>query len=306
MLRTKVYNKFIFVIVITLLSTVFFSIPAQSLKHLKKRIAVVDFEDRAGYGHNIGRGLADMLVTSLVKTEKFIVIEREELDKVLAEQGLGLSGAVTPQSAAQVGKLLGVELIVTGSVSEFGEKKSSIGGALKGIGAKLTSREARSVVDIRLINTTTGEILLAESAEGKAKSRSLDKVRFEDIDFGNPTTWDQTILGKAARKSIEKCVQFIEKAMVNIPWQGKIIKVNPDGTVYMKPGSAGGVQPGMEFVVYHPGEELIDPDTGLSLGSEESMVGKIKVVQDVANGKACKAIISSGSRMQVGDYVRIK
>ncbi len=294
-----------FTIIFILLSN-FCLVYGQNLKNLKKRIAVVAFEDKANYGHNVGRGISDMLVTSLVKTGKFIVLEREELDKVLQEQGLGLSGAVTPQSAAQVGKLLGVELIVTGSVSEFGEKESSIGGALKGFGAKLSSREARSVVDIRLINTTTGEIVLAESAEGKAKSRSLDKIRFEDLDFGNPTSWDQTILGKAARKSVDKCVKAIDKAMKNIPWQGKIIKANPDGTVYMKPGSAGGVQPGMEFVVYRPGEELIDPDTGLSLGSEESMIGRIKVVQDVGNGKACKAIVVSGSGFATGDFVRIQ
>lgn len=276
------------------------------LSNLKKRIAVVDFEDRARYGHNIGRGIADMLVTSLVKTEKFIVVEREELDVVLTEQGLGASGAVTPQSAAQIGKLLGVELIVTGSVSEFGEKKSSFGGSIPGIGGKVSKREARSVVDIRLVNTTTGEIVLAETAEGKESSTSVDAVHFDEIDFGNPTSWDRTILGKAARKSVEKCVKHINKAMKSIRWEGKIIKANDDGTVYMKPGSRGGIEAGMEFVVYSKGEELIDPDTGLSLGSEESKIGSIKVVQDVADGKACKAIIVSGSGFKINDMVRTK
>ncbi len=281
---------------------------AGDLQGLKKRIAVVDFQDKSGWGHNIGTGLADMLVTELVKTGKFQVIERKELDEVLKEQGLGMSGAVTPQSAAQVGKLLGVELIVLGSVSEFGEKKSGIGGSIGrlGIGGKFSKRTARAVVDIRLVNTSTGEIVLAETAEGKESSTSLDGIRVEDINFGNPTQWDNTILGKASRKAIDKCVKFIEKAMEHIPWQGKIIKANPDGTVYMKPGSAGGVKPGMEFVVYRKGEELIDPDTGLSLGSEEQMIGKIKVVQDIAGGKACKAITVSGSGFQTGDLVRVK
>ncbi|MCB0296772.1 MAG: hypothetical protein KDI38_03990 [Calditrichaeota bacterium] len=279
---------------------------AQKLEGLKKRVAVVDFEDRARYGHNIGRGIADMLVTSLVKSGKFSVIEREQLDAVLAEQGLGLSGAVTPQSAAQVGKLLGVELIVTGSVSEFGEKKSSIGGSIPGIGGKLSSRKARSVVDLRLVNTTTGEIVMAETAEGESSSKSLDRVSFSDIDFGNPTSWDQTILGKAARESVEKSVDMIEKAMKDIPWSGKIIKANDDGTVYMKPGSEGGVEAGMEFAVYSQGEELIDPDTGISLGSEEKMIGRIKVVSDVGDGKACKAIVVSGSGFSASDIVRIK
>ncbi|GAB4369079.1 MAG: hypothetical protein Kow0042_10590 [Calditrichia bacterium] len=278
------------------------------LKGLKKRIAVVDFEDRSGWGHNIGTGLADMLVTQLVKSGNFMVIERQELAAIMEEQGLGLSGAVTPQSAAQVGKLLGVELMVMGSVSEFGEKKSKIGGSIGklGIGGGLSKREARAVVDVRLVNTSTGEIVLAESAEGEESSKSLDAIRFEDIDFRNPTQWDKTILGKASRKAVDKCVQFIDKAMENIPWQGKIIKADPDGTVYMKPGSAGGVQPGMEFVVYSQGEELIDPDTGLSLGSEEQKIGTIKVVQDIGDGKACKAIRVTGTGFKTGDLVREK
>ncbi len=285
-----------------------FALFAGNMQGLKKRIAVIDFEDRSGWGHNIGSGLADMLVTQLVKSGKFMVIERQELSKILEEQGLGLSGAVTPQSAAQVGKLLGVELMVMGSVSEFGEKKSGVGGSIGrfNIGGKLTKREARAVVDIRLVNTTTGEIVLAESAEGVEKSTGLDKIKIKDIDFGNPTHWDKTILGKASRKAIDKCVKYITRAMENIPWQGKVIKVSADGTIYMKPGSAGGVKPGMVFVVYSKGEEIIDPDTGLSLGSEETRIGKIKVVQDLANGKACKAIVVSGSGFKIGDYVRLK
>ncbi len=78
------------------------------------------------------------------------------------------------------------------------------------------------------------------------------------------------------------------------------------GTVFMKPGSKGGVQQGMKFSVYRPGEALIDPDTGLSLGSEESKIGEIEYLSDVADGKAGKAIVKSGTGMQTGDLVRIK
>ncbi|NIV72828.1 MAG: hypothetical protein GWN44_09190 [Calditrichae bacterium] len=74
----------------------------------------------------------------------------------------------------------------------------------------------------------------------------------------------------------------------------------------MKPGSAGGVESGMEFAVYSEGEDLIDPDTGLSLGSEEKKIGKIKVVQDIGDGKACKAIVISGSGFETGNLVRVK
>ena len=282
---------------------------SSDLENLKKRVAVVSFTDKANYGHNIGSGIADMLVTSLVESKKFIVIERNELDKIMQEQGLGMSGAVTAQSAAKIGQLLGVELMITGSVSEFGTKKDKIGGglsALSGFKLGVSSETARSVVDIRLVNTSTGEIISASSAEGEESSKSLDKVGVTGIDFHNSSTWDKTILGKAARESVEKCVEIISDGMKNLPWQGKIIKANADGTVFMKPGSAAGVKPGMNFVVYHPGEELIDPDTGISLGSEEMMIGKVEVISDVAGGKACKAIIKGGSNFATGDLVRIK
>lgn len=282
---------------------------ASDLKNLKKRVAVVSFKDKARYGHNIGSGIADMLVTALVESKKFIVIERSELDKIMAEQGLGMSGAVTSQSAAKVGKLLGVELIITGSVSEFGTKKNKIGGALSafsGFNVGVSSETARSVVDIRLVNTSTGEIITASSAVGEESSKSLDNVGVTGINFRNSSTWDKTILGKAARESVEKCVKIIVAGMKSLPWQGKIIKANADGTVFMKPGSLAGVKPGMKFFVYRPGEELIDPDTGISLGSEEMKIGKIEVISDVAGGKACKAIIKGGADFATGDLVRIK
>jgi len=282
---------------------------SSDLKNLKKRVAVVAFTDKARYGHNIGSGMADMLVTSLVESKKFIVVERNELDKIMQEQGLGMSGAVTAQSAAKVGQLLGVELIITGSVSEFGTKKDKIGGglsALSGFNLGVSSETARSVVDIRLVNTSTGEIITASSAEGEESSKSLDNVGVTGINFRNSSTWDKTILGKAARESVEKCVEIIADGMKSLPWQGKIIKANADGTVFMKPGSVAGVKPGMKFSVYRPGEELIDPDTGISLGSEEMKIGKVEVVSDVAGGKACKAIIKGGANFATGDLVRIK
>jgi curli biogenesis system outer membrane secretion channel CsgG len=107
-----------------------------------------------------------MLATSLVKTGKFSVIEREKLKAILNEQALGKSGAVTPQSAAQVGRLLGVKYIVTGAVSEFGVTKK--GGQILGIGG--TQNTARATVDIRLVDTNSGEIILADTASSTDSS----------------------------------------------------------------------------------------------------------------------------------------
>ncbi|TFH00740.1 MAG: hypothetical protein E4H13_06690 [Calditrichales bacterium] len=294
----------VFIIFIILLIFVV-HVTAQDMTGLKKRIAVVNFEDRAGYGNNVGQGVADMLVTSLVESKNFIVIERTELDEVLKEQGLGQSGLVTPQSAAQVGQLLGVQMIVTGSITEFGTKQNKVGGGFGGFNLGVSTSTARVAVDLRLINVNTGEIMMAKSAEGEDSSTGLDNVGVADIDFHNSNSWDNTQLGKAARLAIEQSVGYVTEEMQGLVWEGKIIKDNGT-TVFMKPGSKGGVQPGMEFSVYRPGEELIDPDTGISLGSEESLIGVIQYSADVSDGKAGKAIVKSGTGFQAGDLVRIK
>jgi hypothetical protein len=73
----------------------------------------------------------------------------------------------------------------------------------------------------------------------------------------------------------------------------------------MKPGSAGNVTAGMEFDVYKQGEDLIDPDTGHSLGKEETKIGRVKVVSDMVNGKACKAQVVSGTGLTTANLIRL-
>ncbi len=270
---------------------------------VKKRIAVARFDDGAGY-HGCGTGVADMLATALVKSGKFLVVERKDLDKMIKEQQLGLSGVVTEQTAAKVGRVLGVDLMVVGSVSELGTKKRDIGGGISIFDAGVSSKTARAAVDIRLVNTTTGEIVAAETEEGTESTLGVG-VRYDDINFSDMSAWDDTDLGKAAREAVNNCVELITDNMDAIPWSGRIIKVNNDGTVLMKPGSEGNVTKDMEFNVFQLGEEIIDPDTGLPLGNEETKVGSLKVVSDMLGGKACKAKIVDGKGMKTGDVVRL-
>jgi len=273
---------------------------------LKKRVAISRFEDRSGSGYNhLGAGVADMLATALVKSGKFAVIERQELDKIVEEQKLGESGLVTPQTAPKVGQLLGAELFVVGAITECGTKESNIGGGVSIFGGGLKTKTARVVVDIRLINTSTGEVIASESEEGSESTTGV-AVRYEDMDFNNQDSWDNTDIGKAAREAIDKTVELIAKNMEKIPWSGKILKVNDDGTVLMKPGSEGNVTPGMVFFVTRKGEEIKDPDTGLSLGAEETKVGKIKATEDMLNGKVMKATILEGKDFKIGDIVKDK
>ncbi len=281
-------------------------------KRLKKRIAVFDFDDKTNHayhwwtGQPVGEGMADMLVTSLVKTGNYQVYERQEIQKIMQEQSMGQTGAVTQESAAQVGKLLGVELAIFGAVTEFGYSEGTVGGALKqkGLGLGVKSTKATVAVDVRFVNTTTGEIITAESVRKEESKKGLS-VSTAKIDYENQSAFDESIVGKATRQAVDAVVEFVNNTTPSLPWQAKIIK--GDGPIFINVGAVSGVQNNDQFVVYRAGEELVDPDTGLSLGAVETKVGTIKVTNNnVGNGKASQCVAVEGSGFQRNDLVRLQ
>jgi curli biogenesis system outer membrane secretion channel CsgG len=278
----------------------------------KKRVAVFTFEDKTAHtwhwwsGQPVGEGMADMLITSLVKTGKYTVLERTQIAKVMEEQQLGQTGAVTPESAAKVGQLLGVELAIMGSVTEFGYSKKEVGGSLKkvGFGLGVKSQKATVAVDVRFVSTTTGEILSAESVREEESSKGLS-VETQKIDFNNQNEFDESIVGKATRKAIEKIMTIIDGASANVSFSAKVIKA--EGSIFINVGAAGGVKVGDEFTVYRKGEDLTDPDTGVSLGATETKIGRIKVIDNnIGNGKASSCQAIEGSGFQRNDLVKQK
>jgi curli biogenesis system outer membrane secretion channel CsgG len=255
----------------------------------KKIICVLDLEDKSSHGHswrNVGTGVAEMLVTALSETQKYTLIEREKLESVMQEQRLGASGAVTAQTAAKIGRLLGAQYIVTGAVTEFGVKDSKIGvGGLEkvlpfGGGAKMSKNTARAAIDVRAIDTTSGQIVAAAKGEGSKSSAEIsgNLSIAPSFDFGKDG-FDETILGKAARKAVDDVVKeltakFDEGGASAV----KIIKITGN-QLYINSGGADGEKVGRTYSIYRTGEEMTDPDTGESLGSEEEKIGTAKVVK---------------------------
>ncbi len=278
---------------------------------IKKRVAVFVFNDKTDgkFGwwssKGVGEGVSDMVTTALVKTGSYRVIERQELNQILVEQGLGAGGIVTEESAAKVGKVLGVELAVMGSVSEFGYKKSDTGGRVKGFGLGLQSQSATVAIDCRMVNTTTGEIVSAENIRKEKSSKGI-RVDTRKIHFKNRKSFDESLVGKAARDAVQGVVKMINKSAPQIPWQAKVV-TEKNGLVFVNAGATSGLKTGDRFVIYHKGEELIDPDTGISLGSIDTKIGVIEVMNpNVGEGKASQCKIVDGSGFQRGDFVRLK
>src|SRR6266705_3400571 len=109
----------------------------------KKRVAVMNFDYATvhsivsalfGTNQDIGKGIADILVDKLVSDGSYSVIERKQLDKILAEQNFSNSDRADASSAAKIGRVLGVDAIIVGSITQFGrdDRKTNIGGSAVG------------------------------------------------------------------------------------------------------------------------------------------------------------------------------
>jgi len=182
------------------------SVQAQGAK--RPLVAVMDFEygtiDNWWGQYDIGKGMADQVVDALVNDGNFRVIERKKLDTVLAEQDFAQSDRADPSAAklAKIGKVLGVKYIIAGSITKFANE--SRGGAVRVKGIGLGGKKAKSEVALtaRVIDATTGEILV--SAKGLGESNKGGGAAFSSGSFGVGTDseeWRNSGLGEAQEKA---------------------------------------------------------------------------------------------------------
>ncbi|MCD6310123.1 MAG: hypothetical protein J7M18_05375 [Candidatus Eremiobacteraeota bacterium] len=299
---------FILVFVLMIISADHVVGEEQKVAPMKKlRIAVMDMETKArGVDHRVGDVLSEMVITALVKTGKYIVLERSEIHKVLREQDLGSSGAVTAETAVKAGKLLGAQVVVTGTITEYTWFSSGGGIIIKGIG--LGSKNAKLTIDLRLVDTTTGEIITAESASGTSTSTALGAGAYVDDIWIAGGFGKNDPMGKAVRDAVGKIVEIISKKTGDIPWQARIVKRDGE-KIYMNIGKNGNIRPDEVFTVYSRGEELIDPETGLSLGAEEKQIGRIRITdvkEKYSIGKIIDEYKETAGTIKRGDIIREK
>jgi len=191
--------------------------PRQVLEGVKQ-IAVLDFSGE----RDIGRKLADLMVERLVKEDRvasyyadapgkiFKVIERSRLQQVLSEQNLRDSGVIDDAQAAQVGKVLGIDVIITGnvthSVAQHGEWEQRTYTVKKQKVTKnvmCTTREVAVDCSMRIIDVNTGEIKLSESV------RPVENDKWCQDDTGGLLT-EEALVSKALEHLAPSLVTMFE------------------------------------------------------------------------------------------------
>ncbi|MCI0428391.1 MAG: CsgG/HfaB family protein [Nitrospiraceae bacterium] len=197
------------------------TVQADPYKGLKARMAVAVFEDKTVnpglYRAEFGRGLSDMLTTALFQTARFIVLEREKLQAVLAEQNLGTTGRFK-REGPPIGELERADIMVYAAITGFdpgvaggsagvGQLPGAVGSLLGGLAGSY--RQARVAMDLRLIETRTGRLLAATSAEGTATSFAGD-IGLTGTKLGvGLDGFAKTPMESAIREMIQKAVDFV-------------------------------------------------------------------------------------------------
>jgi curli biogenesis system outer membrane secretion channel CsgG len=163
----------------------------------------------------LGSGVADIFVTEAFRSQQFRITERAQIDKVLLEQDLATSGRIDPGTAAEVGQITGAELIVVGSVTEFGVTTTGGGGKVLGIfGGSAETVTASIAVDIRVVDAKTAEIVaIGVGRDNQSQTNvQIDILNvIKGLQAGQSGT---TIVDIAVRNAIRKA---INEAAVSLP-----------------------------------------------------------------------------------------
>lgn len=297
----------------------------------KKRVAVFDFDfatvqssSAAVFGTNVdvGKGISDLLVRHLVQDGTYSVIERKAMDKILAEQNFSNSDRADANSAAKIGKLLGVDAIIVGSVTQFGydNKHTNVGGGGWGAGrfgiggVGHTKSKAVVVTDARLVNIDTAEIMGVADGKGESSRESTSLLGGGGgwwsggggaVDFGS-SDFQQTILGEAVNAAVtEMSTELVADAPKlvtrTISVEGIVASVD-GGQIVLNIGAKAGLKAGDQLTVKRVTKEIKDPTTGKTLRKMTADVGVIKLT-DVDDVSAVGTAVS-GSGFKVGDEVK--
>lgn len=285
--------------------------PSAAFAAAKPRVAVIEFKDKTSHYYSwyeAGRAAQDMFVTELVKSGKYRVIDREQLAALMQEKNLSLSGEIDPKTAVKAGKLLGVEYFVTGALTELGvaNRGARVPGVFGMPSVRVGSQKMDASIDARMINTTTGEIVWADTAKEETSDASVY------VAGAGGGVEDQRKLDRVLRPVVVKLAASMAKAETPTSGlggsgdasgvAGKIAKVE-GGSVYLNVGAEAGIKEGEEFDVYRVGNVIKDPDTGEVLGSDETKVGKVKVTK-VLGARLSSASVVSGSGFKPGDTIK--
>lgn len=257
----------------------------------KKTIAVMPLENLSGYGdQRVAELMTEQLLVAIHSSGNYTVVERTQAKKIIDEQGFqNIAG--DPNSAAETGKLTGADYTLVGKVTmavvgnnptaNTVSKISSIFG-LGDLGNTASNYvdkfKGKIALEIRFVDNTTGEIIIAKTVEGSKSGASQLEA-----------------LNAACKAAAENFLRDLDE--VN-PFRARIAEIS-DEDVYIDRGSLDGLRRGEVLVVAREGSPIVV--NGKIVAVKQTVVGKIKVVEVNSDYAVCK---KQSGEIHKGDIVK--
>ena len=263
----------------------------------------------SAYGVDCNQSLSEgfklMLETAIVRSGKMNVMERGRMETVFGEQLLGQAGLT--DVGGQVGGVSGVDYLIYGSITKFGASTSGLNvSSSGGVGSLLGGRARRAfgggvqtanvttemAVDIRITDVETGQIILADSVEGTAETGRAFAIAGigSSESSADPFADVQRIMAARLAETI---------VMTRFPM--RVISVQDDGTLIINYGDAF-LSPGQQLVAVEIGASFTDPDTGQVLGTEETEIGRVEIIETQAQYSRARPV--GDSQVPTGSVVK--
>ena len=234
---------------------------------LKRKVAIARFSNETQYAKGafydkendpMSKQASDILSTKLANSGKFIMLERSDLDSVIAEKQYSQVPA---------------DFIIVGSVTQYGRRNEGETGLL--------TRSLRQIVEasvsIRLIDTVTGQIVYAEEGSGEAVTENTTTMG-----LGGRTGYDATLDDKAISAAISKLVENIINNCMDKPWRSYLISYEDDAVI-ISGGKSMGIKPNDTFDIYEKGKLVKNPATGMMIELPGKKIGSLQVISSAGN-----------------------
>ncbi|MFA0118284.1 CsgG/HfaB family protein [Vibrio breoganii] len=258
--------------------TVVTSEPAASLKRV---VAIARFTDETKRGNSffldsdgnkIGKQASDILSARLASSGKFIMLERSDINLVEKEGNL---------------KDIGANYLIVGSVSQFG--RSTVSDV--GVFSRNKKQNANATVNIRIVDTNTGEIIYSEEGSGEATSEASTT-----LGVGEKSGYDLSLDDKALSAAISKLTSNIMNNLLDKPWQSYILSAEDESIVFAG-GRSQGINVGDEFNIVKLGKTVKNPQTGFDIQLPGKVVGSltVAVISGTGNNEVSISTLSSGN-----------
>lgn len=258
----KKFVKLSIVLASALLAFSAVTVSAQD-KTIKRKVAIGRFTNETQYAKGLfydkendpmRKQALDILSSKLAASEKFILLEREDLDVLVAEAGEGMNK-------------IGADYIILGSITEYGRKAE---GTQK-VFSSTKTQTVEAGVSIRLVEAATGLIIYSDEAKGFAETTSK-----QTLGVGGTAGFDATLSDKAISAALSQLVENIINKCMDKPWRSYILSVD-NGSYIISGGQSQGITTGDSFNVYQKGKTVKNPQNGLNIELPGTKIGTVTV-----------------------------